>query len=243
MANREVVICIPHNYPSFGVPFTLSLVTLINEFYRNKHVLKEEYSLGFIRQSATDIEVMRNFIALNLVKMKPDYALFLDTDMTFPPNMIVSMLAHFEGNEKLEAVTGLYTWKRPPFLPHVYYKLNKETGKFKVACAFPLDKVFKVEGAGFGCIMLKPKVFKRIKYPYFKIVKKCGIIDYGEDLYFCKKAKMDMICDPRLACNHIEDVEFNINHYLAANGLTIENNHIVVTEKQREEIENKHRKV
>jgi len=103
-----------------------------------------------------------------------------------------------------------------------------------------LNESFVVEGAGFGCLMMRTEIFDRVKKPYFKIIKKEDEIVYGEDLYFCKKAKMKMICDPGLVCSHVDKVEFNLNHYIAANGLAIENNSIVVTDEQKKEIEKKH---
>lgn len=228
------MICIPHNYPTFDVPFVLSLFSLNDYFYKKKDdELKGEYKIGFARQSAPDIADMRNFLARTALDNKIDYMMWLDTDMSFPSDMIIKMLKHFEEDKELEAVTGLYTWKVPPFIPHVYEKLNKR-GKFDVGCAFPLDRPFKVEGAGFGCIMIKGSVFDRLEHPYFELRREEGSIGYGEDFYFCRNARMNMICDPGIVCNHYNTNEFNINHYIAANGLEIKNNQIVVTEKQKE---------
>lgn len=240
MINKSLLICIPHNYPSHEPAFFLSLISLICNFYENKSTLKNEYNLNLTMRSAPDIATMRNFLAKDIIELKADYALWLDADMTFPPNMIIKMLQHFEEEGSLEAVTGLYVWKEPPFLPHAYYRFNTDTEKFKIACGFPVDKPLRVAGAGFGCIMMDAKVLKRMKYPYFKMDIAEDRISYGEDLYFCKKAKMTMIMDPKLACGHIGKNEFNINHYLAANGLTVKDNVIEVTDEQRQSIEDKH---
>jgi len=235
---KTIMMCIPHNYPTFDTAFVLSLLSLQDTFYKKENELKYNYGLGLARQSAPDIEVMRNFLVRTVLGNKADYALWLDTDMTFPPDMITKMLKHFEDDEKLEAVTGLYTWKVPPFIPHVYEKLN-ERGKFDVGCSFPLNEPFKVEGAGFGCIMIKSTVLDRLEHPYFKMYKDEEKVGYGEDFHFCKNAKMNMICDPSIVCNHFNTNEFNINHYIAANGLKVEDNRIVVTEEQKEIITKK----
>ena len=239
----KIAICIPHNYLVYNKLFINSLLGLVNSFHiwNGKNGMKHE--IDILIQNEGFIDLMRNILAQRFMDSDSTYSLWLDTDMVFPPDMIIKMIKQFEEDPTIEAITGLYHHKTPPFMPHVYYRYDTELKKFTVAGSFPLKKSFTVAGAGFGCIMINKKVFDRTEKPWFKM----GISDdykmeYGEDLYFCKKAKMKMICDPTLMCGHLSETVANTNHYIAVNQLKVENDDIVATKEQLEEIHKKHDK-
>lgn len=200
------------------------------------------YELDILIQNSGSIDWMRNSLASSAVESGFDYILWLDTDMVFPTRSIIAMLESFEQDETLEAVTGLYTWKKPPFLPHVYHRFNEKTQKFKIAGGFPIDKIFKVEGAGFGILMMKTSVFSRVERPWFKIIENEEQIDYGEDLYFCKNAKMNMVCNPGISCRHLTEVGYDISSYVSYNDLEVKDGNINTTREQLNKIEKEHLK-
>lgn len=237
---KKIAICIPHNYLTFNKQFTLSLIAILHAFDLWCAKNQKEYEWDILVQNSGSIDWMRNSLADSALHLGFDYLLWLDTDMIFPTRTIISMVEHFEKSDTLEAVTGLYTWKRPPFLPHVYYKFNPLTEKFKVAGGFPIDKPFVVEGAGFGVLMMKIDVFFRLQKPYFLIKIKDNQIDYGEDLYFCKNARMKMICDPSISCKHLVEVGYDIQSFVSYNNIKVENGELATTKEQLNEIEKEH---
>jgi len=224
----KIALCIPHNYPEFQKPFIMSLFGVISSFYLHRN---GEDTLNILVQNAGPIDFMRERLVESAIKQNSDLILFLDTDMDFPPDIINKMVGHFRTYENIEAVTGIYTWKNPPFMPHVYPKLT-ENGKFTIGALFPLDKLFDVEGAGLGCAMLKTDLFKKTPQPWFKMELGDKGITMGEDLFFFKKAKPVMICDPSISCGHFTENRIDINSYLSYNEYINQNGEIKGTEEQ-----------
>lgn len=218
----RIAVCIPHSYQTLHKPFTLSLLGVVRSFdlWNDRDAEGDiDHELNVFMQNEGPIDQMREILVLTAQAWGADFILWLDADMTFPPNLIERMLNHFKDNWDLEAVTGLYTWKKPPFLPHVYTRLNKDTGKFAVAGVFPLNKPFKVEAAGYGCIMVRASNYPDNMRPWFLVEKTGDSISYGEDLYYFKKFHpINMICDPTISCLHYTEMACNIQSYLDYNG-------------------------
>ena len=140
-----------------------------------------------------------------------DYVLWLDSDMTFEPDLLDRLIGDIEGDagERLQAVTGLCFGRRPPFKPCIYKRLEvDQKGQMIMPHAenwldYPRDKVFPVEGCGFACLLMRVDVLEAMGIygvPFFPVA---GL---GEDLTFCWRArKLDIRvhCDSRLKIGHI----------------------------------------
>jgi len=201
-----------------------------------------KYELNILVQNEGWIDAMRENLVLSAKDWGADYLMWLDGDMKFPPDMIARMLAHFDADKDLEAVTGLYTWKKPPFLPHVYLELLSN-GKFQTSGIFPLKDPFVVAAAGYGCLMIKMSKYPDDIRPWFKFKRTDGEIIYGEDLYFFKKVHpTKMICDPTIICPHLFEGQVDISSYLKYNKLEVKNNDIVATDEQIKAISEEHSK-
>jgi len=241
--NKKICVAIPHNYIAFDVNFVMSLVAMQDIFFEWIIKNKKEDTLSIVRQSGYQIDEMRNALVEVAIKNKMTHILFLDTDMSFPQDMIVKMIEDIDDNPKYEAITGLYVRKTPPYLPHIYPKFLKSK-KFGIAGIYPVDSIFPVAGAGMGCCLIDMKVFKRIEKPYFKSGGSArGAKKLGEDLYFCAKAKPKMLCDTRLVCPHFKPVGFTPDHYIQSGGLKIKNGNVTGTKKQLDEIAKKYKEI
>jgi GT2 family glycosyltransferase len=140
-----------------------------------------------------------------------DYVLWLDSDMTFGPDLMEKLLADMEpeDGERRQAVSGLCFGRRPPFKPCIYKSLDvQQQGqmiypKAEVYLDYPLDQLFEVAACGFACVMMRMDVLEAMGIygvPFFPIG---GL---GEDLTFCWRAqKLDIKfhCDSRLKIGHI----------------------------------------
>ncbi len=140
-----------------------------------------------------------------------DYILWLDSDMTFEPDLMEKLIADLEPEdvEKRQAVTGLCFGRRPPFRPCVYKALDiQQNGqmvlpKCEVYEDYPRDQIFEVAACGFACVMMRMDVLEAMGIygvPFFPVG---GL---GEDLTFCWRAqKIDVKfhCDSRLKIGHI----------------------------------------
>lgn len=240
----KIVICIPHSYKVFNKEFTLSLLTLLSHFHVWNGHTGMKHEINIIIQGAGWIDHMREQLAKKAIDSGAEYLLWLDTDMTFPSKMIQMMIERFEEEPELEAVTGLYTWKKPPFLPHVYTSYNKDNEKFNHGAGYPLKEPFPVVAAGFGCLMTKVELFKRIERPWFKMILEGDEIVIGEDMYFFKKAQtVQMICDPNISCRHLIESAFDISSHIQYNNIEVEDNYLNITEEQIESIVKEHKKM
>jgi len=141
-----------------------------------------------------------------------DYVLWLDSDMTFEPDLMERLIADIEGKEdgvRKMAVTGLCFGRRPPFKPCIYQKLDVQTNGQMVlpVCEpwfdYPRDRMFEVQGCGFACLLMRIDMLEAMGIygvPFFPVG---GL---GEDLTFCWRArKLDLSfhCDSRLKIGHI----------------------------------------
>ena len=140
-----------------------------------------------------------------------DYVLWLDSDMTFGPDLMEKLLVDMEPEDgpKRQAVSGLCFSRRPPFKPCIYKSLDvQQQGqmiypKAEVYLDYPRDQLFEVAACGFACVMMRMDVLEAMGIygvPFFPIG---GL---GEDLTFCWRAqKLDIKfhCDSRLKIGHI----------------------------------------
>lgn len=235
----KIAIVIPNNYPIWNKQFIMSLLGLIVNFYEKIH---PKHRINILIQNAgIGIADLRERLVDTALKGDYDYLLWLDTDQTFMPDMIGKMIDSFEKDGKLEAVTGIYCWRQPPYLPHVYSRYNKKTGKFRVAGAFPTNEPFIVAGAGYGCLMIKTSVYRRVEKPWFIMETEGDNIKVGEDLYFFKKAQpIKMICDPTIISGHLVENSVDFSSFLWYNGIKIEDGKMIVSDERLKEISDEH---
>lgn len=239
---RTILVGIPDNNAVFKKKFVLSLLSVLSTAQvwtqQMKEKLGKEIDIQLCLADMGWVDSMRNSIAKSALEMDAYSIMWLDSDMTFPPDIIPRFYQILEQQET-DAVTGLYTYKYPPFLPHVYTSKTKE-GYLRYAKNFPLDGLFSVEAAGFGCIMMKTACLKRVKKPYFRAKIEDGKLVLGEDFDFCKRAKLKILLDPKTSCGHIMDGVFGINDYIESNGLTVKDSVIQVSDEQQDKIMKKH---
>lgn len=240
---KKVAICLAHNYNSFQSEFVFSLLRIMDYFHKSEYAKK--YEIFTLKRGGYQLDEMRNSIVEDALKFDPDYLLFLDTDITCPEFTIIRMLQVFEANKNCDAVTGIYTWKKPPYLPQIFADFDKKMKKYHIVLSLIMDKPFWIGAAGMGIMMVKSRVFKRNKRPWFKFVKpgenkriKKGL---GEDLYFAWKCKPKMLCDPQIQAGHWDIRPVDVGSFIRSNNLKVEKGRISVSDEQEIEIDKKHK--
>jgi hypothetical protein len=151
----------------------------------------------------TPVEVHYNFqkfayihtVRNNLVKTAQEnnctHIMFIDNDMKFPPDGIMSLLKHDK-----DVVGVHYNMKSVPVMTTV--RVNKG----EIPIELPKE-LFKCYAVGTGFTLIKMSVFDKISKPYFFYED-----DKGEDVFFCdkcKKAGIEIWCDPTIPIGHIGD--------------------------------------
>ncbi len=155
-------------------------------------------------QMGSLVYTSRNSLASQALQQEIDYVLWLDSDMVFEPDLLERMMNTLQENN-LDILSGLYFRRVPPYTPVLFDKLEikeDETCEWTEFHDIP-DKLFKVGGCGFGCVLMKTD-------PFFDVHSKFGNMfapfgNTGEDLAFCWRARQcgyDIWCDPSIICGH-----------------------------------------
>jgi hypothetical protein len=163
-----------------------------------------EYSLCYAYRSF--IHFARKACVKQAIETEADYLLFLDDDMVWNPAMPARLLAIAE-YKNLEIVSGYYTTRKETPFPLIYRR--REDGMYSPI--LPTDKckdaLFECDATGFGAILLKTDVFRKIPEPWFELPD-----GMTEDVYFFNKcAEQGIKCyvDTGMACGHKGDFGWN----------------------------------
>lgn len=149
----------------------------------------------------------RNKMAMAILSTQDaTHAFWADADVKFPQHVVAELL---RTNKPI--VSGVYVQKAAPYYPNIYskgkYSMKKgERGKFQFLGGFEDNKIFPIDGAGFGCVLIGREVFEKIKVPHFEWKKG----ENSEDLDFFLKAKeagFQAYCNSAVLCEHLGDRE------------------------------------
>lgn len=167
--------------------------------------IPESTSISFTMNSL--IYDARNAMALQACDNDYDRIMWLDSDMTFDPDLFERLSARMD--EGYEFVTGLYFTRRMPILPVIYKDVycKEEDGKQK-PCSdeyadYPRDSLFEIKGCGFGGCMMTTDLVKDIHWRYGYPFS--PILGFSEDLSFCQKvtqAGHKIYCDSSIKLGH-----------------------------------------
>ena len=133
----KIMICVPC-MDQVPAQFAQSLATL------NK---VEECSIAF--QMGSLIYNARNYLATMAIKNEIDYVLWLDSDMTFPPDLLQRL---YEDRDKGDIITGIYYRRVAPYRPVLFDHLviTDDGGcEWTNLDEYP-EGLFEIEGCGFG---------------------------------------------------------------------------------------------
>lgn len=144
----------------------------------------------------------RNDLVQIAIKQGCDYIFWLDSDMMFPPDVLVRM---FEDLKHGDIVSGLYFRRVAPFTPVIYDKLDiDDTGCHYTEPKDIPDGIFEVAGCGFGCVLMPTDIMLDVLEKYGSPFTPINGI--GEDLSFCWRARQlgfKIVCDPDIPLGHV----------------------------------------
>lgn len=138
-----------------------------------------------------------------------DYALFIDTDQTFPSNLLYGLLRHNKAVVACNIVT-----KSIPASPTARGPNAKWLGGdviFTDPSSKGLQKVWRI---GTGVMLVDLEILKKIPKPWFSVVWDERINDFnGEDWFFCEvleKHGIELFIDHDLSkhIGHMGKLEF-----------------------------------
>lgn len=130
----------------------------------------------FIEHRSSLVEVGRAQLVESAKDAGAQYMLFLDSDMWFPPDILVRMLKH-----KKDVVCTDAARRRPPFDTVVHGLDDKKLDHSQTG-------LVEIKGVSTGVCLIDMDVFDKIERPYFLVTYKDGGF-LGEDYYFSYKIK------------------------------------------------------
>lgn len=150
----------------------------------------------------------RNQISRKAIDEGYDYVLWIDSDMTFEPDMMERM---FDSIGDKECLSALCFSRRPPFNPCVYKEVTVERDgaglmpKVVNYFDYPRDSLVEVAGYGWACVLQRTDMMKNVMdtfpVPFFPMG---GL---GEDLAYCYRAA-------QLGCHFYIDTSIKIGHIM-----------------------------
>lgn len=130
--------------------------------------------------SGTWLPQVRHRLATAALKADCDWLLWLDSDMRFPVDALLQLLARGES-----VVAANYTTRQPPFVPTAT-GLDGE----RVYTDYQDSGLVEVRTVGMGVMLVNAEWFRKLPPPWFMLTWSEKVQDYGgEDGYFCMRLR------------------------------------------------------
>lgn len=138
-----------------------------------------------------------------------DYILMVDSDMLCPINMVEWLLEDMEKRPEIDILAPLAFMRNPPHYAVIYtttegYDQENHQAYFvnNFVKNYPKDTLVECDAVGFGAVLIKMDIVRKMKAPYF-----FSTTGSGEDIYFCMKARQEagarVFMDTRVKLGHI----------------------------------------
>lgn len=192
----RTLICIP------------AMDTVNTSFMRSLLSLRPVGEVRFAITQSSLIYDARNILAVQAITGGFDRTLWLDSDMTFEPDLMEKLSATMD--EGYDLVSALYFTRKPPHRPVIYdgCRTFEQDGVARSAAIvydnYPENAVFEIEACGFGGVMCSVELMKNIREKFGTPFS--PIHGFGEDLSFCIRAMnlgAKMVCDSSIKMGHI----------------------------------------
>ena len=164
------------------------------------------YHVAVVKQEGSIIEVSRNEMIETALAFGADYLFTVDSDMRFPPDTLLTLIAHNKSVVCCDA-----SRRRSPFTSVVKTYDGNRIDYHKEE----LPELLKLKDGTSACTLIKTEVFKKLEPPYYAVEWE-GKSFLGEDYYFTRKLRKAGImvwCDTKLSLQigHIGEKTYFIN--------------------------------
>jgi len=130
--------------------------------------------------SSTILINQRESLIKQAMEVGSEWVLWLDSDMMYPPTVLMRLLAHNEG------LVGCNYMKRShPFKTVAFTDTSNWENWIPIQYS---NDLVEAEAMGMGCVLMKTELFKELKKPYFEYTYQMETEDWGgEDFTLFKK--------------------------------------------------------
>jgi hypothetical protein len=122
----------------------------------------------------------RESLIKQAIEVGSEWVLWLDSDMMFPPSVLMRLLAH---NEDLVGCN--YMNRSYPFKTVAFTDTSDWENWIPIQYS---NELVEAEAVGMGCVLMRTKLFKELQKPYFEYTYQPKTEDWGgEDFTLFKK--------------------------------------------------------
>lgn len=154
----------------------------------------------------------RNFCVEHFLKTEMTHLLFIDSDVVPPDDALEKLIAADQ-----PFITGLYPSMRQTPAGEIVKVFNAFVYGDDGNGGYGLLPIMGGEGgiapidrAGAGCLLIAREVIEKVGQPWFKFqYRENGIMYFGEDIDFCKKAQdagYQLYAHADVKCNHFKTI-------------------------------------
>ncbi len=165
----------------------------------NTRLIKDGIDVETHILGGTLVYIARNRLAHGAIFNEFTHVLWLDSDMTFSPNILDDLM--FCGKDM---VCGAFVSRRPPYGPCVYSSIEKNA--VTKVDSFGVEP-FRVAGCGFAAGLMNVDVLREVHARFNTCFHPTDY--YGEDLAFCMRVNeigREIWCEPTVRPGHIAHV-------------------------------------
>ncbi len=188
--------------------------------FNARHIEGDDKHIEYVHTTISLHSKARNQLAEQRIGGPDGWMLQVDLDLIWRPSSLKTLLntmfrktpQHPDG---LDVVCGIYHKKHPPHMPVIM----NHNGKWYDEISEIPDEPFTVGGGGGGHLLVRNRVFDRIKaelkqdpfdhYYYEPTEENPDGGPLSEDLSFfkrCQRLGIEVWCDPMVQCGHIDTV-------------------------------------
>jgi hypothetical protein len=166
------------------------------------------------------VAAQREMIARDAVERGADLLAMIDDDIVAPPNALVRLVAALEADPQA-AIAGALYYSRDSARPMAVARWDSRDTTSAAIPAYAKDAVTRVDGVGFGCIVLRVAALRALPLPYFaahvfvdresRVVRQCD-----EDYLLCERLRLE-------GWHVLLDAGVRVGHYDRASQTTAPN--------------------
>ncbi|GEM_PF-618086 len=219
----NLAVCIPVSWDKVPTDFLIAFSRLFRPEQLNGMERLGVKKFWQIFNRVFPLDLNRNRLGQKSLDLKADAMLFLDADMTFPPDLIPRLIQDMRETGPA-VISGLYFKKAPPFPPvsanKIFSRDEQKMFPVEIDSGHPdsMGHLVECDVVGMGAALISREVLEAIAPPWFEyeVYQKTGERTVTEDVPFCRKAKQagfKIYTDLGLECGHITAITVTRRHW------------------------------
>lgn len=191
------------------------------EMSRSNMVRK--FELDWITAQGSQLVQQRNDLVARFLTQDHEWALLIDDDMVFEPDLLARLASHASVERPIvAALTVAFDHANRRLIPTLYAK--GENGVVAHVVAWEPNTVVEVERTGAACVLIHRSVFEKVRdagfsveRPWFDLGDSGTFGGSGEDIEFFRRVRelgIPILVDTSTHVDHLKTVRFKVTDYV-----------------------------